>query len=96
MRGSRDTRRAWRCAAPRGILSCVPLYDFQCASCETTFEEYVFSSGASATCPTCKTDGAERLITGFAGVGGRKAEPSWTSTPAAHRHSGGCGCGHAH
>lgn len=79
------------------MLSGVPLYDFRCGACDSTFEAFVFSSTAAATCPACQTADAERLITGFAGVGARaNVEPTWSSTPAAHRHSGGCGCGHAH
>lgn len=38
----------------------MPLYDFRCAACGDEFEATA-EPGATATCPACGTDGAERL-----------------------------------
>ena len=40
----------------------MPLYDFRCTDCETTFEELT-APGADATCPACGSARTQRLWT---------------------------------
>ncbi|MFM8564471.1 MAG: FmdB family zinc ribbon protein [Acidimicrobiia bacterium] len=72
----------------------MPLYEFRCRTCETTFEVRRPMAEASdpATCPAGHDD-AVRLLSVFASVGGGAAAPA----PAAPRTGGcgsGCGCAH--
>lgn len=74
----------------------MPLYEFRCRTCESTFEVRRPMSEASdpATCPEGH-EGAVRLLSVFASVGasGGNAAPA----PAAPRAGGcgtGCGCAH--
>lgn len=72
----------------------MPLYEFRCRTCETTFEVRRPMAEASdpATCPAGHDD-AVRLLSVFASVGGGAPAPA----PAAPRAGGcgsGCGCAH--
>jgi len=74
----------------------MPLYDFRCKTCETTFEVRRPMAEASdpATCPQGH-ENAVRLLSVFASVGAS----SGSAAPApAPRSGGGCGsgCGCAH
>lgn len=73
----------------------VPLYEFRCRTCDETFEvrRPMSESGDPATCPHGH-EGAVRLLSVFANVGGSAAAPA----AAAPRPAGGCGagCGCAH
>jgi putative FmdB family regulatory protein len=40
----------------------MPMYEFLCAACGERFEELVSVGTESATCPTCATQGAERVL----------------------------------
>jgi putative FmdB family regulatory protein len=42
----------------------VPLYDFRCRACETSFEALV-RPPAPARCPSCASEDLERLLSGF-------------------------------
>ncbi|MBM3828776.1 MAG: zinc ribbon domain-containing protein [Actinobacteria bacterium] len=74
----------------------MPLYEFRCRTCETTFEVRRPMAEASdpATCPEGHA-GAVRLLSVFASVGASGGNT--TPAPAAPR-AGGCGvsCGCAH
>ena len=43
----------------------VPIYDYACASCETTFEELARSDAPPPPCPTCGTEETKRLLSSF-------------------------------
>jgi putative FmdB family regulatory protein len=49
----------------------MPLFDFQCESCETTFEFFV-RAGEKPSCPQCHGDHLQKLMSAPAGhvVGG--------------------------
>ncbi len=49
----------------------MPLFEFHCSSCDTTFEEIVRSSETGeVVCPECGHDHPKRLMSAFATVGG--------------------------
>jgi putative FmdB family regulatory protein len=68
----------------------VPLYEFRCKTCDDTFEvrRPMSEAGEPATCPDGH-EGAVRLLSVFASVGGGAAP-----APAAAPMTGG-GCGGA-
>ncbi|MFM7488751.1 MAG: FmdB family zinc ribbon protein [Actinomycetota bacterium] len=73
----------------------MPLYEFRCRTCESTFEVRRPMSEASdpATCPDGHP-GAVRLLSVFASVGGGSA-PAASPAPSSGGGCGsGCGCGH--
>jgi putative FmdB family regulatory protein len=77
----------------------MPLYDFRCRTCDTTFELRRPMSEASdpASCPDGH-DGAVRLLSVFATAGAAVGGSS-SSAPAPRPSGGGCcggGCGCAH
>ncbi|MFZ9397164.1 MAG: FmdB family zinc ribbon protein [Ilumatobacteraceae bacterium] len=73
----------------------MPLYEFRCRTCESTFEVRRPMSEASdpATCPSGHP-GAVRLLSVFASVGGGSA-PAASPAPSSGGGCGsGCGCAH--
>ncbi|MCS5678332.1 MAG: zinc ribbon domain-containing protein, partial [Acidimicrobiales bacterium] len=75
----------WRLALGRNpgrTLRYMPLYDYRCGTCDTVFEvrRPMSESGDSAACPAGH-QGARRLLSVFAAVGGDQPAPM----------SGGCG-----
>ncbi|MBU3716785.1 MAG: zinc ribbon domain-containing protein [Actinobacteria bacterium] len=73
----------------------MPLYEFRCRTCESTFEVRRPMSEASdpATCPEGHP-GAVRLLSVFASVGGGSA-PAASPAPSSGGGCGsGCGCAH--
>lgn len=73
----------------------MPLYEFRCRDCDSTFEVRRPMSQANdpATCPDGH-DGAVRLLSVFASVGGTST-PGSTPAPKAGGGCGtGCGCAH--
>ena len=85
------------------MLPRMPIYEYRCLSCDERFEELVRRPDDAAPCPQCGGAEVERLLSVFAGVGGREAPagPDWGKVaqrrvPAA---GGGCcggACGHMH
>jgi putative FmdB family regulatory protein len=78
----------------------MPLYEFKCRTCDDTFEvrRPMSEAGDPATCPEGH-DGAVRLLSVFASVGGGNGGSSSSApAPAARPSGGGCGagCGCAH
>jgi putative FmdB family regulatory protein len=72
----------------------MPIYEYRCTTCETRFEDLVRGPSAAVACPECGGAEAERLLSTFAGVGGRQK----SALPAHPRFSAPSagGCGHAH
>jgi len=70
----------------------MPLYEFKCRQCETTFEERrpMSEANAPATCPDGHP-GAVRLLSVFASVGAAGAAPA-PATGGGACCGGGC-CG---
>jgi putative FmdB family regulatory protein len=77
-------------------MSGVPLYEFRCRTCDDTFEvrRPMSESGDPATCPQGH-EGAVRLLSVFASVGGSAGAAPAAAAP---RPAGGCGgaCACAH
>lgn len=72
----------------------MPLYEFKCKECDDTFEVRRPMSQASdpATCPQGH-DGAVRLLSVFASVGGgASAAPAAAPRPKAGGCGGACAC----
>ncbi len=42
----------------------MPVYEYKCRKCEATFtvNKSMWSSNRAETCPTCGTDGAEKVV----------------------------------
>ncbi|MGQ9590018.1 MAG: FmdB family zinc ribbon protein [Planctomycetota bacterium] len=74
----------------------MPLYDFQCAECEATFDELVRSPSdeGSVRCPKCGSSAVKRLLSSFALGRGNSGGPSSSSSSASGCRGGSCGtCG---
>jgi putative FmdB family regulatory protein len=78
----------------------MPIYEYRCTACATQFEELVRGFEAPVACPGCGSADAERLLSTFAGVGGRSSampeHPRLVGAAAGGCGGGGCGCGHRH
>ena len=79
----------------------MPIYEYRCGSCSERFEELVRRPEDAVACPECGGAEVERLLSVFAGVGGReKAMAAPDLSRLATRPAGGgcCGgaCGHMH
>jgi putative FmdB family regulatory protein len=75
----------------------VPIYDYACATCETTFEELSRSDAPSPPCPSCGDDDTQRLLSTFltpnlAG-GQRSYQVDINAKMSALGCCGGGGCG---
>ncbi len=74
----------------------MPLYEFKCRTCDDTFEvrRPMSEAGDPATCPQGH-DGAVRLLSVFASVGGNGASaPAPSARPTGGGCGAGCGCAH--
>jgi len=66
----------------------MPLFEYKCRDCGTTFEKIVASSAADVVCEQCASPRVEKLLSVFAVVGSSRS-------PASHE-PGPCGaCGAA-
>jgi putative FmdB family regulatory protein len=78
----------------------MPIYEYRCASCSERFEELVRRPDDAIACPECGGVEAERLLSVFAGVGGKAdAAPDASRYGAGRMPAGGCcggACGHTH
>ncbi len=64
----------------------MPIFEYRCRDCGTTFEKIQGSSAADVTCKNCESQKVERLLSVFAVSG--------SSRSAAVAESGPCGaCG---
>ncbi len=70
----------------------MPIYEFYCEACEATFDNMTSMNARDqkVACPSCGSKKTGRKLSVVAvGAAGAKSE----SSPAAHAHSGMCGCG---
>ncbi len=69
----------------------MPLYEYRCPTCESTFElrRPMAESGAEATCPDGHR-GATRVLSVFAAVGA--GAPGASASPPATPCGGSCAC----
>ena len=69
----------------------MPMYDYHCKNCGEKFEELVFSSSTpdeEITCPNCKENQAERLLSAPMVSTSGSSSSSTSSSPSS-------GCGHS-
>ena len=77
----------------------MPVYEYQCATCEHVFEELVSMGGGTlVACPQCASTGVNKLLSRIqrTRVGGDMPAPSFGAAPRSGGGccGGGCGCGH--
>jgi putative FmdB family regulatory protein len=78
----------------------MPIYEYRCAGCDERFEELVRNPDVAVSCPECRGEQVERLLSTFAGVGGSmgtKADYSRLMANVGRSGGGGCcggACGH--
>jgi putative FmdB family regulatory protein len=68
----------------------MPIYEYVCADCSHKFETLVRAWGDAVSCPQCRSQAVQKLLSTFAMAGGGRAEQP---TPGACC-GGGCGCRH--
>lgn len=73
----------------------MPIYEYQCKTCETRFEELVRDSQAlTARCPKCGKTEVSRLLSVFAASNSTSARPAdFAASTGGHCCGGSCGCG---
>ena len=73
----------------------MPIYEYECMSCEEHFEELVRSEEQVVTCPSCGAAKVLKQLSSFAVVGAT-AKPSFSTGSGGGGGccGGGCGCGH--
>jgi putative FmdB family regulatory protein len=68
----------------------MPLFEYRCADCDTTFEKLTSRATADAVeCPRCGSTHARRLISVFASF----SQSSDGGVAPIAGGAGGCGCG---
>jgi putative FmdB family regulatory protein len=76
----------------------MPVYEYQCTTCDHRFEELVSPSGHTVVaCPQCTSTDLTKLLSTFARtrVGGDAPAPAAMPAPRAGGCcGGGCGCRH--
>ncbi|WP_414718140.1 FmdB family zinc ribbon protein [Thiocapsa sp. UBA6158] len=80
----------------------MPIYDYRCTCCQTSFERSQSMNAEPPSCPACGGTTARVFLCAPA-VHGRMArgrdqavrslQPA--DTPRGHQHGAGCGCGHS-
>jgi putative FmdB family regulatory protein len=70
----------------------MPLYEYRCSECATSFEKLVRSWTEVVLCPSCASAQVEKQLStfAFAGTGGSAA----SGGGGCGCGRGGCGCGH--
>jgi putative FmdB family regulatory protein len=59
----------------------MPLFEYQCRECESTFERIVFAGDEEAiACPCCNSENVEKLISCVSFIGGSGAGACATDT----------------
>jgi putative FmdB family regulatory protein len=68
----------------------MPIYEYYCKSCDSEFETLVFRSSDPVTCPSCRAENVERVLSvfGFKSGGDKGAASSRMGSGA----SGCSGC----
>ncbi len=70
----------------------MPIYEYQCETCHTSFEALVTRSEPEVQCPSCGGNHLEREMSVFAsGAGANSGTAPQTAAPRACC-GGGCGC----
>jgi putative FmdB family regulatory protein len=74
----------------------MPVYEYQCATCDTQFEELVLSSSMVVACPECTSTDLQKLLSTFQRTRGGGDMPVTAGAAPAPRAGGccggGCGC----
>lgn len=71
----------------------MPVYEYRCKDCDTTFDKLVRSSDdSSVTCKSCSSENVRRMVSSFAMVGGY--DDTFTASSGGGCCGGSCGCGH--
>jgi putative FmdB family regulatory protein len=79
------------------MLGGMPVYEYQCSTCEHRFEELVSSTGQTlVACPSCTSTQITKLLSVFqrTRVGGDMPQAAATTPRSGGCCGGGCGCGH--
>lgn len=72
----------------------MPIYEYVCSDCRSSFERYVRAWGESVACPACHSAAVEKQVSPFAMTvpgGGAGAGPRGAAGGCC---GGGCGCAH--
>jgi putative FmdB family regulatory protein len=64
----------------------MPIFEYKCRDCGTTFEKLVIPSAGEVVCQDCASPRVEKLLSGFAVAGPARLEPSAEPGPC-----GACG-----
>jgi putative FmdB family regulatory protein len=70
----------------------MPLYEYRCSDCETSFEKLVRSWTEEVSCPSCASALVEKQLSTFAFAGTEGSSGPRGGGCGCGR--GGCGCGH--
>ena len=71
----------------------MPIYEFKCRSCNKEFETIVFTSDENVTCPECKGENVDRLMSVCGFKSGENFTPSAGSSGCSSCSSTNCsGC----
>lgn len=72
----------------------MPIYEYQCKTCDTKFEELVRDRDAStARCPRCGTPEVNRLLSLFATNNGSNPASAASNSTGHACGCGSCSCG---
>ncbi len=69
----------------------MPIYEYQCETCRTSFEALVMRSDPEVQCPSCGGSKLAREMSVFAASGAGDSAPQAGAAPRACC-GGGCGC----
>ena len=72
----------------------MPIYEYRCESCQSSFEALVTRSEPQAECPGCGSQNLAREMSVFASSvsGGNGAAQTASPAPAPRGCGSGCGC----
>jgi putative FmdB family regulatory protein len=68
----------------------MPLYEYVCDECSSSFEKLVRTWGEAVTCPQCQSAAVEKQLSSFAVKGAGASSPG----AGCGCGRGGCGCRH--
>ncbi len=69
----------------------MPIYEYECNECGNVFEEIVFGSEESVTCPKCKCGSVKKLMSAPSAID--SANGLMSSLGSASNAGGSCGSG---
>lgn len=70
----------------------MPIYEYKCSDCGNEFEELVFNQDDAVTCPECKSEKTEKLMSACSAKTGGNT-PDFGAMPSPGPMGGGCGGG---